>query len=475
MYNDEKKLITDIQRKKDLEANLARLADKVYISDFEYACHKFTLNYFTVQEMLADKDIADDPYIYECILAINKLTEKYVILDAKDCEESDIALINEMRNKVTSKMKVLTSYTDAFELYEYILNRKEFNFTENENPEFEEEFAEFDAEEFANEIFNFIFCDNDKVTINAKIQQMIGQLPFRMTKNKFYDILGQTLTIYNGLERGAVNEFADSVRTTALIMLPDGFETEYTSLHDALCILKEADYSELSYDDYRKLMTTLDGSSRFINSIVSDYMMVMEIINDLYTMMLSCKVKGSLSDGCKRAVKVIAGVYAAISEDREISGDIYDLLMSVEGLQEEAGEHKLMLESAVYEINNSFSTEIMQYGYSNMYRSIDVMDKLLSGSLFVDIENLSTYDTMPADSEYIIAVKDKLVNEFAELFATNNMIFNRAVMAKILSNIPVYFNSQQEIKEYIEHSLVHCSNISELKASYIVIRELMYV
>ena len=117
MYNDEKKLITDIQRKKDLEANLARLADKVYISDFEYACHKFTLNYFTVQEMLADKDIADDPYIYECILAINKLTEKYVILDAVDCEDADIALINEMRNKVTSKMKVLTSYTDYMNIY----------------------------------------------------------------------------------------------------------------------------------------------------------------------------------------------------------------------------------------------------------------------------------------------------------------------------------------------------------------------
>lgn len=112
-------------------------------------------------------------------------------------------------------------------------------------------------------------------------------------------------------------------------------------------------------------------------------------------------------------------------------------------------------------------------GLEEIYRTIDTLDKLLSGSLFADIENISIYDTMPSDSEYIISVKDKLVDEFGKLFSENKMTFNRAVMAKILSNIPVFFNSQQEIKEYIEYSLNHCSNQSEIKASYIVIKQIM--
>ena len=51
MYNEEKKLITDIQRKKDLDSNLGLFADVAFKANFEYACHKFTLNYLTLKDM----------------------------------------------------------------------------------------------------------------------------------------------------------------------------------------------------------------------------------------------------------------------------------------------------------------------------------------------------------------------------------------------------------------------------------------
>ena len=49
MYNEEKKLITDIQRKKDLDRNLALFAGVASKANYEYACHKFTLNYLTLK------------------------------------------------------------------------------------------------------------------------------------------------------------------------------------------------------------------------------------------------------------------------------------------------------------------------------------------------------------------------------------------------------------------------------------------
>lgn len=163
MYNEDKKLITEITRKNNMDENLAKFADAVMTADFEYACQKFALNYVVIRELMADKDFAEDPYIYECVMGINKLVGTYLAGDADQLDDKDLAFISGMRNKITEKMKVLTAYTDAFELYEYILNRKEYGFEENVDEELEKMFEEFDAEQFSAEVFNFIFADKDKV------------------------------------------------------------------------------------------------------------------------------------------------------------------------------------------------------------------------------------------------------------------------------------------------------------------------
>ena len=69
--------------------------------------------------------------------------------------------------------------------------------------------------------------------------------------------------------------------------------------------------------------------------------------------------------------------------------------------------------------------------------------------------------------------KDKLIEEFGEVFTGNSQVVNRAVMAKILSTIPVFFNTQQEIKDYIDNALVRCSNRSEVLACYVIIQGIM--
>ena len=81
MYNEEKKLITDIQRKKDLDRNLALFAGVASKANYEYACHKFTLNYLTLKDMHMDGDVPDDPYIAQCQAVIDKLIGDFVVGD----------------------------------------------------------------------------------------------------------------------------------------------------------------------------------------------------------------------------------------------------------------------------------------------------------------------------------------------------------------------------------------------------------
>ena len=44
----------------------------------------------------------------------------------------------------------------------------------------------------------FILEDEDNMAINRKISQVIGQLPVRLTKNKFFEMLSNGLSIYKG-------------------------------------------------------------------------------------------------------------------------------------------------------------------------------------------------------------------------------------------------------------------------------------
>ena len=260
------------------------------------------------------------------------------------------------------------------------------------------------------------------------------------------------------------------VESTALIKLPDGFDTEYPDLYNALGILKQADYAQLSYEDYRKLADVLDRSAQFLNSVVTEYMLIVELINDLYVMLLAISIRNNTSEKCHKAMEVVAGAIKA--EEGELES-VYTMLNDIVGEQEAAGEHKVMLESAVYDITTGYMEDITRVGLEGTYRALEKMDKLLSGSMFVDIDNVAVAGVLKVDSDYIAGCKEKLVSEFADLFAQNSMTVNRALMAKILSNIPVFFNTTDEIKEYIQGSLTRCREKSELLADYMVIKQMM--
>ena len=199
-------------------------------------------------------------------------------------------------------------------------------------------------------------------------------------------------------------------------------------------------------------------------------MLIVELVNDLYVMLLAISARDDTSDKCHKAMDVIANAMKADDGDLEA---VYTMLNDIVGEQENAGEHKVMLESAVYDITTGYMEEIAENGLEATFRALETMDKLLSGSMFVDISNVAIAGVLKVDSDYIAACKEKLANEFAELFTGNSMTVNRAIMAKILSNIPVFFNTTDEIKEYIQGALSRCREQSELLADYIVIKQMM--
>ena len=64
----------------------------------------------------------------------------------------------------------------------------------------------------------------------------------------------------------------------------------------------------------------------------------------------------------------------------------------------------------------------------------------------------------------------KRITVLDRLFTVSQQSVKRAVMAAVLSMLPVFFNNTEEIQDYINSSLIQCSDEAEKKAVVEVVR-----
>lgn len=272
-----KKLVTDIQRDKDLDTKLPEYAELLGRQYNCYATVKGSMNYYTMKEVCDEQDDKNTDVCKYFALLTGLLDRHLVKREAVD--EDSMEAIAQLRSNVEYKMHILTAYTDAYEIYEYVLNRVE--------AAVRDEVVPVDAKGLSEKMFDYVFAENDTVVINSKLQLLMAQLPVRMTKNKFYDIINSTLNIYEEGETTSVDEFVDMLRSAVLLKKPKGFETEYPFLYHVYTDLAEADYAALTLPEFEDLTKRLNQAATIINNEVSAFMLLQEVINDVYTILLT--------------------------------------------------------------------------------------------------------------------------------------------------------------------------------------------
>ena len=467
MKREGKILLTDIKAGRDTELSTKKYFDNLSTAFLNYSVTKLSLNYFTLKEMAEAKKAE---YKTEFDTFLSDIDTE--ISNAMNQKETDIEKILKIRESITGRMRVLTAYTDAFEIYEYILNRKEGTFMPSDD-------EEVDIYDLAARMYEFVFSDNDKVIVNSKIQSFVAQLPVRMTKQRFYDIISASLDIYKGGERKSVDDFALSIENAACISMPDGFEALYPDLYKAYRTLKEADYKELRKEEFEELSGVLSDATEIINENVTDFLMLQEIVNDTLIMLYSMGHdidSDKLPESYNSACTIIKGI-AECEDIYEAAVNFDKLFVNLEGAQEDAYETLSFLVSGLYEIREGYmedaSDENVSYG--NMLVRCDL---LTSNSLFADIEaenNDTPFRVVneTADADYIKGLKDRLAEEFDKVFAEVSKVEKRSIMAKVLALVPVFFNSQQEIKDYFEYTLSRCNDKDELLCCSRLIEEIM--
>ena len=112
-------------------------------------------------------------------------------------------------------------------------------------------------------------------------------------------------------------------------------------------------------------------------------------------------------------------------------------------------------------------------------RAVNV-DRLLSGSSFAELKYLSSQEESEKTEEGELVDRISLekeagayFKELEEVFAGSSKQVVRAIMAKVLSDLPVYFGSMDEIQSYITGSLTSCLDEAEKETCKELLEELM--
>ncbi len=463
MQKQERLMIKQLENHQNIEENLPKYAEYMSKHYYEHSLIQLAMNLYTFQER-SQEYVSADPYVEKALYAIQKFTGMYVLDKKYENRTADRKEIHEIRNQITAKMRILTSYTDALQIYEYILNRLEYSY------EIVDE--DVDTEAYAKKVFQYLFQDNDKMVVNSRIQMVVAQLPVRITKSRFYEILQESLKIYTGAECSSVDDFANTIRACSGLERPEGFDTEYPVLHETLKALEELDYMNLPKEDWQYYTDKLQEMAGYIENIVTDYLMLEDIVNEVYAVMTACIYVKDETQEMGYATKILECVLEAMANETPIDEMAEDCFFALEGTPETLSEKLMKGEGLLFDLWSQYQKELESQNLMEEYADLNLVSKLLCNSVFIDLKPDELTPEI-ADSIYIEQVKKDLVEEFARSFASQNKLINRARMAMVMGNVPVFFNSQQEISDYLNYALEHCNNNSELKAVIAIIDEMM--
>ena len=456
--------VNDLLKGKKAEENLKVYADGLSLLYMRAARLRLSMNYYTFAEIYSEQIQSYNKLAEDIVKRVQNLIERDVI--GNDPSHDDEKEVSELRDLLISVMEAATAYTDRFQVYEYILNRVEYRFKE---PEFEKSY--FYGGDFERDIKQYLVNDKDNSVVNMKICQLVGQLPMRLSQNKFFDIINNSYSVYKTSDKSAVDDFTYMIRTAGLLHQPDNMDNdEFRRLSEINSVLKNADYDNITSEEFDKLRGLLDEGTTLVEQCSDWCVMLTECVNDIYAIILSGAGDndGSEADGVKSLIGV---AHDCIDKDIKPDSDAAMKFTEYEGLQEDLGRWIATPESTYDEIADVNKNAIAKQGLQNKFEALRKISVLRSSSVFAGLENSN--DSEEAGEEYTRQAARKVTDEFSKAFTGMPRQYRRAVMASVVSNLPVFFNNLEEFQEYIHVAINQCSDEAEQQACMSLIRMMM--
>ena len=465
-----KNISQEILGQKQLQENIPQLFNYLANHYETYASVKLAMHYYAFYEAFLDEEDTWSSGAKDIMQQLNEIIKNNVLTSCSGASrEKAIVAADTMRNEIGHRMNMLTTYTDIFLTYEYVLNRLEYRF--QGKPE------AIDEEEFAKNILRYIFESEDNFVINEKIREIIGQLPIRITKQKYYDLLRDSLSSYLGADMSSLQTYLYMLRTSAMLYREEGMDQAYPQLWEKMQKLAAMDYKNMTKSIFDQANTILQAATMILETETSAYLSLQEMINEIYSILLCSSYAGMAADDYEVAEKTAMDIIRRTNElfasenKEEFTMDEMDLFEKIEGVQEEISYELTVMEDALYEVSHNHEQLAKSMMLDQLMRILMITQKLLSSSLFIDLTDEK--EDMTVEEDVLERETDALLNEVSSLFEAQDKIISRAVVANTLSKMPVFFRDHKEVMEYVRYSMERCTDQYEKAACFEIINELM--
>ena len=340
--------------------------------------------------------------------------------------------VEALRRENVSDMEELTALTDVFQTDEYILNRLEYGFREDPA----RDLSNGDLTDLLISYFSRVPRDIQ----NEAIINVIEQLPIRMTRNRFLDLLKERLGIYRG---GELSVF--SARLQMLLTAAGAHQEELFSLMDipADHILSAPRLEIRTREEFDALSDALAASGELLNIRMDLASVIQDVLNSFEAVLISEEepLKDFELDEDSRSL--ILRIHDMIELENAAHPDaVYASLGVFEGWPEKLAQ----------EISPLFSEDHAD----DVIRCLSI---LMSSSPFTLLDSAGTEEEL-TEEEF-----RRLYGEFSEKvlkrLTSVNRTYARALMGRMNAMIPPRFASQEELENYILGSLSGCTDPAE--------------
>ncbi len=369
--------------------------------------------------------------------------------------EEAVKELAELREKVISRMDILTAYTDLFILYEYVMNRLEAVFETAEEPE------SMDNDAVAKEILQWIFSEEEPALVNEHIKEMLSCLPVRMTKGKFLELVENAFSIYEESDDRGVDMFDYMLRSAAGLYTPKGMAKSYTKLDKVKKIFESKSFAELTKEEYLERREALAEGSAYIRNATECLSDIQAVANALLTVLFT---KQYFTLSAERASVRPQEITRKLLSEEAV--DTESLFAGVETEMEAVSEEIMGLEASLLHVKETMEKQIEELMLSVVYKRLLTVQRLNSSSAYASLAE----EVTEKKEGHLKQVKEAFLVDIRETLEQGSRVRNRAVMAAVLRELPVFFNNHTEVMNYVRTALDGCRDEKEKKISVDLLR-----
>jgi|GEM_PF-2926451 hypothetical protein len=399
------------------------------------------------------------------------LTNGQLLTDAlKGGDEKEIAecttILLSLRETLSDLAEELTVYRAEGRLLRNVLLRREAS---------EQSQAAVNTDDEVCELLGKMFQSDDPMITNLRIRSMVAAFPARMTRNRFYDRIAGYLSLYNGQEDGeGLDAFCYRLRGAAAIRNggesgegTDSVKQTLAFIDGLLAPAREAVGAEGA--DAVGVCDALGATNAKMDTAIGDIESITRCVNALAAIGLLSGMDGAIRENSSVADDLQPAVGLQLREARGITVD-----------ETEYADATARAHAAMEEYFEPLSV-LMETETGRLQAEIDKMDdaaaeayipvmkaaRLMSTSAFASLES-EVYGAVTP--EKVEECRDALARELDGRFEGQPKAMVREIMAAVLAELPVWFESRTEVMEYMLQSLQGCRTDGERRFAIRLLR-----